>query len=502
MRYATPECTGIKSSDIKKYLELLENSNLCTHNLIIMRNESIIFEKYYAPFHKDFLHRMYSVTKSFVALAIGFLEQDGLVELDAPISRYFPEEIKNQNDENMRNQTVRHMLMMATAKPDRGWFTERPADRVKHYFENNLKLSRPSGTVFSYDSSGSFVLGALVERISGMTLVEYLRKKLFDKIGVSKEAYCLKCPGGHSWADSGLICKPTDLLRVALFCMNKGRVNGKQLLNEEFVTRATTKQIDNCHTGANEFDEQGYGYQLWMSHENSFFFNGMGCQFALCIPDKNIIMVYNGDNQGFDAAKKIIFDNFFRLIADNAAEDEIPENEAEYNSLLSYASGLRLFAAKGKKRCALQEKINGVTYRMEENPMGITKMKLVFDEADVSMGTLYYTNEQGDKELPFGMCENIFSKFPQSGYSDLVGSQKSDKLYSCAASAAWVSDYQLFIKVQIIDIYFGILNISVGFREDGKIGVLMNKTAEDFLNEYQGFAGGSPENGGVCIEQN
>ena len=91
-----------------------------------------------------------------------------------------------------------------------------------------------------------------------------------------------------------------------------------------------------------------------------------------------------------------------------------------------------------------------------------------------------------------GICYNEFAPFPQEGYSDIVGSQKGDRLYDCAASGAWVSDNQLFIKVQIIDTYFGRLNINLGFTGD-KLGVYMNKTAEDFLNEYTGFASGKAE---------
>lgn len=489
MKYASPEKMGIKSSDIKKYIEVLEKSNLSTHNLIIMRREHIIFEKYWKPFNKDFLHRMYSVTKSFVALAIGFCEQDGLLNLDDPISKYFSGELKNQTDENMKNQTIRHMLMMATAKPDWGWFGARPTDRVQHYFDNNLDITRPSGTTFSYDSSGSFVLGALVEKLTGKELLEYMREKFLDKIGFSKEAYMLKCPGGYSWGDSGLLCKPTDLIKTAMFCMNKGKWNGEQLLNEKFMTLATTKQIDNDELGLKQYDGQGYGYLIWMSYGKSFFFNGMGCQIALCVPEKDIIMVYNGDNQGNPLAKSIIMDNFFDIIV-KGADESITDDEASQNELEGYAESLELYSVKGDTHKEIENRINGVTYLTDKNVMGISKVKFIFNG---DRGRLCYTNEQGDKELLFGMCRNEFGKFPQEGYSDKFGSQKGAGLYDCAASAAWVSDYQLFIKVQAIDTYFGILNINVGFSDSGEIGVSMNKTAEDFFNEYQGFVGGREE---------
>lgn len=80
MKYVTPESVGICSNNIKEFICRLEERGLATHNVILARGNNIFFEKYWAPFHKDFMHRMYSVTKSFVALAIGFLEQDGLID--------------------------------------------------------------------------------------------------------------------------------------------------------------------------------------------------------------------------------------------------------------------------------------------------------------------------------------------------------------------------------------------------------------------------------------
>ena len=488
---ATPESLGISSRRIKEYIEVLEKTGLSTHDIIIARGGEIAFETYWKPFHKDFLHRMYSVTKSFVALAVGFLEQDGLVNLDVPISKYFPEEIKDQPDENMRNQTIRHMLMMSTAKVEQYWF-DKPVheDRVKFYFENN-NVSRPSGTIFQYDSMGSFVVGAMVERITGKTLMEYLREKFMDEIGVSKEAFMLKCPGGHSWGDSALVCKPMDLMKVAQFTLNGGRWNGKQILNEKFVKDATSCLITNCALGDEEHNAFGYGYYIWRTERNSFFFNGMGCQFAICSPDKDMIFVYNADNQGKDYAKKVIIDNYFDIIYDNVTQGAIPEDEAASKELADYCSTLELAHAKGESHVPFMDEINGVQYKVAPNPMGITELKLEFAGDE---GKLCYTNAQGYKELKFGMCKNVFDRFPEDGYSDEVGGQKGTNglRYACAASAAWLEPRKLYIKVQVIDKYLGILNIFLGYREDGKLGIFMNKTAEDFFREYEGYACGEP----------
>lgn len=483
MKYNKPEKMGIKSSNIKEYIETLEKANLATHNLIILRHGEIIFEHYWKPFDKDFLHRMYSVTKSFVSLAIGFLEQDGLINLDDPLVKYFPKEAKNVTDINVKNQTIKDNLMMATAKVEFNWFINKTDDRVQQYFDNP-HTSRPSGTVFNYDSCGSFMLGALVERVTGKELIEYLREKFLDKIGFSKEAFILKCPGGHSWGDSALICKPTDLLKTAMFVMNKGAWNGEQLLNKEYVEKATSKLIDTNSFGRETNESQGYGYQFWRCYDNSFFFNGMGAQLGICVPDKDMIMIYNSDNQGNGYAKEIIIKNFFEKIVREAEDTEIANSG--YEELTEYVKDLELYKAKGNVTSETASKINGKTYKMYDNPMGITEMRITFTG---NKGELYYVNKQGEKTIPFGMCYNEFSHFPEQGYSDVIGTKKGDRLYKCAASGAWVDDNKLFIKVQIIDTYFGNLNINLGFKDD-KIGVEMIKTAEDFLKEYEGYAGG------------
>ena len=490
MVYRTPEEAGISSRKIQEYIEILEQRQLSTHDVILMKGNDIIFEKYWEPFNENFLHRMYSVTKSFVSIAIGFLEQDGMIDLDDKIGKYFPDEIKNQKDENMQNQTIRHMLMMSTAKVPQPWFAARTDDRVRLYFENENPISRPPGTIFQYDSSGSFVLCALVERLTKMPFMEYLRIKLFDKIGVSKEAYCLKCPGGHSWGDSAILCTARDLLKFARFVMNKGSWNGEQILNEKYMSEATSKMVDNNVLGINEYNCQGYGYQIWRTFQNSFSFNGMGCQFAICVPDKDLILVYNGDNQGKDYAKNIIFDKFFEIIVNSAEDHSLPDDLESQRALEESTSDLKLAVAVGEKNNAFADKISGVTYKMNENPMGITKLRVVFDGDE---GRLEYTNEQGDKIIHFGMCKNVFGIFPQEGYSDEVGSERTKGVfYKCAVSAAWTEPQKLFFKVQIIDRYFGTLNISLGFTEN-KVGVFMNKCAEDFLDEYAGYACGIKE---------
>ena len=287
MNYKTPEQLGISSAHIKEYIDCLENYGLSTHNVIIARGDDVVFEKYWKPFGPDFLHRMYSVSKSFVSVAVGFAIQDGLLSVNDKMEDCFPDELADVDNELIRKQTVENMLMMSTCNAGwDNWFIHHSGDRVNHYF-HSIKSFKQAGVTFQYDSTGSFVLGALVERLVGKPFMEYLREKLFDKIGISKEAHCLKCPGGHSWGDSAVLCTARDLLLFARFLLNGGSWNGEQILDAEFVKKAVSNLIDTDVMGVQGHDKLGYGYLIWRTYDNSFFLNGMGCQLAVCVPDKD-----------------------------------------------------------------------------------------------------------------------------------------------------------------------------------------------------------------------
>ena len=486
MNFRLPEECGISSANIEKFIRSIEDRGLYTHNVLIAKGDDVIFEKYWEPFDEKFLHRQYSVTKSIVALAVGFAEQDGLVELDAPISKYFPEEAKLAKSELIKNQTVRQMLTMTTALIPEHWIAKKAKDRVKFYFQNDsLANRRPSGTVFSYDSSGSFVLCAMVERVTGKKFMDYMREKCFDKIGVSAEATCLTCPGGHSWGDSALLCTARDLYLMARFTMNYGKWNGEQLLNEEYVRTATSKLVDDNDDFVYEHNTCGYGYQIWRTYDNSFFFNGMGGQLAVCVPHKDLILIYNGDNQGNNFnAKKNVVDAFFDLVV--RAENNLENASAAQKSLAEYTKDLKLGVVRGELTGPMAEKINGKKFVLTENPMKIKWLSVTITD-DVCK--LDYENATGEKTVYFGMGKNVFGKFPEEGYSDLVGAEYAKgNFYKCAASAAWLDEIRLGIHIQAIDKYFGRLSIILAFRDEKTLGIKMTPAAECFFTEYSGFA--------------
>jgi len=489
-----PEQVGVSSQNIKEYVEHLEKHGFATHSIVMVRHGKVFYEAYWAPFHREFKHRIYSDSKSYVSLAIGFLAQDGLIDLEQPVVSYFDKSITEGACENVKKQTVKDMLMMRTGFPaDReNWFGAQPQNRLKWYFETsqNGKALKVPGTLYYYDSSGSFVLGALVEAVTGKSFDEYMHEKLYSQIGVASDTYTLKCPGGNAWGDSGIMISAIDQAKVMMFVMNNGKWCGKQILDEHYVKTACSALSDNSPLFGESPDKHGYGYQIWRTRDNGIMFNGMASQFAVAVPEKDLVFVINSDNHGTeDYARREILNGFFDVIVNRIDVSELPENSMGFKALCDYSEHLHLYSLRGSEDQEFVQKINGKQFIMKENPMGITKIKFTFNGDE---GTMHYTNAQGDKKLNFAMNRNAFGVFPQEGYADMVGNVYTpNHYYKCAASAKILDKNSMAVLVQIIDKYFGKLCMKFGFTDEGDVSVIMERYAEHFMNEYIGWASGT-----------
>ena len=490
MRICTPEQAGISSAHVRKFYELLEGSHIPVHSVILARGDSVFSECYYAPFHKDFKHRMYSTTKSFVAVAIGFCEQDGLLSLDDPIAKFFPEYLEKEGAAQ-HTSTIRELLTMESTIRGVHWFLPHVTDRVATYFET--QPTKLPATLFDYDSAGSFMLGVIVEKLTGKTFLQYLQEKFLTEIGFSEDAYCLKTPGGYSWADSGILCTARDLLLFARFLLNKGTFNGKRYLNEKFMRDMTNTRICNNDFDFVAHDSFGYGYQIWGMARGCFSTFGMGTQLGFCDPKHDLVFVINADTQGNPHGYEQVFDALYRCILDHINEDgsPLPPAEDENRTLEAWLSERKLFCLTGNKENDFASEINGVTFGAEKNPMKIKWFRL---EIEGNEGKFHYENAQGVKCMPFGFGHNVFAQFPEEGYSDMVGNEIAPgHTYRAAFSADWPEEQKLRIRVQIIDNYFANLAIVFGFRDGKNVSVRMTKVAENFLNEYNGTLNATAE---------
>lgn len=457
-RFENPAMAGVSEESICRFFSRLDSLDFDMHSVIMMRYGKVLLESYYEPYGCDSLHRMFSVTKSFVGLAIGCLAEEGRINLDAPITSYFPE--YSSDYEYTKRTTIRNMLMMRTPHERTTYKLDFSKNWVESYF-----ITEPThepGTVFSYDTSASHVLCGLVEKITGMTFLDYLRTRFLDEIGFSKGAYCLKDNWGVSIGGSGLMATAMDLAKTANFVMNGGKHCGKQLMDGDFIKEATSFLSATCVRGGFTDEKQGYGMQFWRTRNNGFMFYGIGGQLALCLPDKDFVMVTTADTLGYQGGVQAILDIFWNEIY-SALDKKITGNSEKLAEILS------------------SRKINPVNgygkdfegkYVFSKNGMGLSELYVISDKHG---GSIEYTNLTGCHKLKFstgGFCND---KFPY---------------YNCEAitSGAW-NDNMLMIKSRLTGEFTGSVTMELYFTDYG-VTISSRKTEGTLFNEFNGIVQG------------
>lgn len=488
-KYNTPESCGISSEVLEKFVRHINENGYAMHSILMSRGEHIFMDGYWAPFDSESMYRMNSVTKSFVGIAVGLLIEEGRLSEDDKISKFFPEHAE-KTAPLARELTVGDLLRMRTTTQVSGhWVYDRLMDRVPQFFET--KALRPHDTMFKYDSPGSFVLGVIVEKLTGKPFIEYMKDRLLRRLGFSEDTCCIKGPDGYSWGDSGLLIKMRDLHAFAKFIMDGGVYNGERLMNEDFLRRATSKLSDTTVNGFKAHNTFGYGMQIWKTYEDGFAFFGMGDQLVICVPKKQFIFICTADNQENPGARPVIMDLLYHEVIKALADEPLTENAEAHKSLKTYLSGMKLVSLQGDATATAAKAVDGVTYTLSDNSMKIAYIKINIDEEN-RRGTLEYKNVQGEKCLHFGLCENVITEFPEEGYPDMqMNVPAPGNKYPCAVSAAWLEERKLGIRVQMIGRHLGGLFIAIGFSDDYReVGVHMVKNTRCFLDTYNGYAAG------------
>jgi len=451
LSFATPESVGIPSEAIAKFIRTIQEQQLCVHSTLIFRRGKLVAEGYAKPWHVDRKHRMYSISKSFTALGIGLLLDEGKISLDDPIVKFYPEYVPGPVHPFIAEATIRDMLTMRdphdhTLRGLADWFSTPP--------------THPPGTVFMYNTTCTNLLCGIIEKLSGVTLMEYLYPRLLEPIGFTPNCICIKGNWGYSWSGSGIICTPRDLARVAMVCMNGGRWGDKQLISEAYIKEATSRQADNSLTGRDAERWAGYGYQIWRTRNNGFAFWGMGSQFAICLPDEELMMITTGDTQGIDTAEGTIIRAFWETVYASMEKDALPENTKAQTDLKELLDNMALTVQPGEASVPVTGAVCGKTYRLFANDSGWSDVRFEF-EADG--GRMIYTNTRGKKEIPFGFGKQAGFKFPETHFPGDTFDVPGGKEYEAWASAGWVDERTLSILCHLTDDYCGNLRINAVF---------------------------------------
>jgi len=480
LSFATPESQGVPSDAILEMLETLDSKQVCLHSFILIRHGAVVAEGYWPPFHKDKFQRMYSVSKSFTSVAIGLMVTEGKLKLDDRIADFFPEDIPANAHPFVLQATVRDLLTMSTFNPRS--VPMQSGHTSVWSFLNSGETLRPPGSIFAYDTQGTNTLAAIIEKKEGMPFLDYMRTKILDPIGISKDVYCIQNTDGRSWSGSGVLCTTRDLARFALLCLNQGAFEGRQLVSKEYMQAATSRQIDNT-LGTNQAEmKYGYGYQFWCLRDGGFAGYGMGGQYCLCMPKYDAILMTTGDAQLDSEGLGELLGAYMVLL--QRMGDKMPDDAGAQRRLATKIESLTFRLPDGKLQSPAATRYNDKVFRMESNPMRLSDFRLSFksDEA-----VLNYVNESGECSIRIGLGHYVPQSFPEP-YSGKVSGIR-DTYYDIVSAGAWTDENVFKCTIKAVDTYLGTIRMMFSFQGD-IVCVQMVKQAEMFWDNYQGVGWG------------
>lgn len=465
-----PEQVGLSSEAIIRCLDYLEKARIPMHSLMILRQGKVAAEVYYEPFKKDRLHRFYSTTKSFASIAIGCLAGEGKISLQDSITDYFPEYLPEVVPEWLKKTTIKDMLEMQSCHSVTTYKNDWSKNWVESFFR--VEPDHCPGTVFSYDTSSSHTLTALVEKISGMAMLDYLRVRCLDAIGFSKEAYIVKDPFGVSWGGSGLMATTEDLARFSLLLMNLGNWEGRQLVPEWYIKEAVSCQVPNVMHG-NELDEvQGYGYQFWKLRKG-FACRGKGSQMAICIPDEDFICITTADTTGVPGGSQKILDAIFDFI-EPSLDQKHTENKKMQEACFQNRKLQPLLANHQYiPENSMLNYINGAWYQIEDRNGSWEGIMVKLED---QQGVLHWKIQGQEYEAAFGFGAYVTGDFP--GYHQFY-----------AGAGQWLKEDTLYVEIRILGEEPCLIRFQLVYRED-QLTLHMLNTGELCFKEFDGWYGG------------
>ncbi|WP_420362113.1 serine hydrolase [Curtobacterium aetherium] len=319
-RRSSPSALGIDAAGVDRLVTALEQTPLVEpHSLVVLRHGTVAAEGWWAPFTPDRPHLLYSLSKSFTAAAVGIAVRAGLVDLDATVISHFPELDAEVTDARTRRMRVRHLLAMAsghrTETIDRAEAID-PTNTVRGFLL--LPPDEEPGSVFAYNQPCTYTLGEIVRRVSGGSLLEFLRPRLFAPLGIDDFTW-RRDDSGAELGYSGGYTTTDAIAALGQLYLQRGVWDGERILDEDWVEQATSVQVANPDE-ANPDWAQGYGFQFWMAR-HGFRGDGAYGQFCVVLPEHDVVVAVTGQSLDMQAVLDAVWAHLLPAVGRDGSAD-------------------------------------------------------------------------------------------------------------------------------------------------------------------------------------
>jgi CubicO group peptidase (beta-lactamase class C family) len=328
---ATPESQGVSSRQLLAFIEAL-SSLRDPHGMVLVRHGHVIAEAAWAPYRHDEPQLMFSLSKSFASTAIGFAVDEGLLGVEDRVVDLLPDDAPVESDPgNVVHVRVKHLLAMTTGHAVDSLSVGIPLPQSGSWASGILSQPFPHtpGTVFVYNSGATYLLSAIITKVTGQSLLDYLGPRLMQPLGIEGATWSAN-DEGINFGGWGLSVRTEDAAKLGVLYLQRGAWNGKQLLSSAWVTEATGEHSRNADPHGNPDWVQGYGYQFWRCQHGFYRADGAFGQYSVVMEHHDAVLALTSgvDNDDLQTPLNVVWSTLLPAFHDRVlAEDPQAHND-------------------------------------------------------------------------------------------------------------------------------------------------------------------------------
>ena len=373
---SVPEAEGVSSAAILNFIKAAERSKNVLHSFMLLRHGKVVAEGWWDPYKPTLRHTLYSASKTFTSTAIGFAVSENLLKLSDKVISFFPNDLPENISPNLAAMSVKDLLTMSGGQgPDLSFsIGSKNKNWVKAFLATPV-INKP-GTVFLYSSISTFMLSAILQKVTGQKEIDYLKPRLFEPLGISGEDWeeNMMSQNTGGW---GLRLKTEDMAKTGQLYLQKGSWNGNQLLPASWIEEATTTKIiqhpDLPQSKKDSSDwEQGYGYQIWRCRHQAYRADGAFGQYIIVFPNLDAVLAIQAETQDIQNELNLVWDYMLPAIK----KDKLPSDPKSLYALKAKLSTLALKANAGSFTSFTANKSLNKYFVLEPNENNIGSITL------------------------------------------------------------------------------------------------------------------------------
>lgn len=353
----SPEAEGVSSARLLAFVEAVDETIRDMHSFMLLRHGRVLAAGWWHPYAPDLPHTLFSLSKSFTAIAVGLAVAGGRLSVADRVISLLPDDCPEEVSDGLAALRVRHLLTMTAGfDPQTTYFMF--ADPDGNWARGTLgrPLSHEPGRHFYYDDGAPYLLSAIVQRLTGMPILDTLRQRLFAPLGVEVASWS-QCPRGINSGFTGLSLTTEAVARFGQLLLNKGTWFGKRPLAENWVEQATRFQVANG-SNPDADDEQGYGYLFWRYRYNAYGGDGAFGQFCQVWPDHEVVLAITAGKEGMQDIQDLLWEHVLPAIA--AAP--LPENQPAERALQRKLADLTLPPPHGRSHSPWMTRLRNLRF--------------------------------------------------------------------------------------------------------------------------------------------